>query len=83
MEGQTDNALMPEWQRFVCGALAVTGLGVYPIIAWSLFQGDAPPLRALIVLGGAGFGYFLFGFAAIKGRLPHFMVRPRHGSRQT
>ena len=72
---------MSMWQRVFCGILAVTGIGAFPFAVWAVLHGDFHFLRAFSILGGSGMGCFLFGFATFKGRLPNFMVRPRHGNR--
>lgn len=81
VESQSERASMPKWQRVFCGVLAVTGISALPFVVWAVFHGDFHFLRAFSILGGSGMGFFLFGFAAFKGRLPNFMVRPHQGNR--
>lgn len=76
---------IPHWQRAICAALALAGTPALLAMVWSLLlrRGEVPSLSALVLLTLASAGYFLFAFAAIKGRLPRAMQRPRPSRRQT
>lgn len=67
------NPTIPGWQRAVCGVLAVGGVVATAITAWAFFSAAASyasAIEALLFVMGAAWGTFLFGYAALKGKLP-------------
>jgi len=73
MEDQGKSSVIPNWQRAICGLFALSGL----IVTFMTLGCSIIPLLASVL------GTFLFGFAAVTGRLPHSMRRPGPGDEQS
>jgi len=84
MGTQSDRSSIPMWQRVVCGLFALCGavaVGL-PVSSWVIGQ-DAVAANVWLAALSAAVGVFLFGFAAVKGRLPTFLSTGRSGVRQS
>lgn len=72
----------PKWQRIICGVLAAAGMIALPSTAWLAPKDEYLFADSFFMLIATSFGFFLFGFVAIKGRLPLLMQPPKNHDRQ-
>ena len=74
---------IPRWQRIVCGALALGGGTALFVMLWLILKNDPHSFGSVLLFMGGLYGFFLFSYAAIKGRLPRFVQAPRARNRHT
>jgi len=68
---------MPVWQRLLCALLAIGSLLPLAFMLSSILDASQTYSRVLPVLLPTAYGGFLFAFAAVRGRLPLYLQRPK------
>jgi hypothetical protein len=74
-----ESRIVPDWQRAICGVLAAGGGVALVIGLCALLEEGTHLLGMLLPLTGACYGFFLFAFVAVKGRLPRYMRNASRG----